>query len=199
MPTESWGVTGSLDRRLGVAAGALAPVVALGTILLATALSPTFSWARSALSDLGVTPASALAFNGGLVAGGVLALPLALVLATDGRSVLAIALGLTTVSMALVGVFRSGHPLHFPVALGFYLGATLTMLIDGIGSIRADRRAWGLTATGLAVVHLGAWIAWSAGVRPGSGLAIPEAIGAVLFAIWVWTTASRLRSSGWRG
>lgn len=199
MATGPWGVNGSFDRRLGVAAGALAPVVALGTILLATALSPTFSWAGSALSDLGVTPASALAFNGGLVAGGVLALPLAWVLATDGRSVLTVVFGPTAVSMALVGVFRSGHPLHFPVALGFYLGATLTMLIDGIGSIRADGRAWGLAAIGLAVVHLGAWIAWSAGVRPGSGLAIPEAIGAVLFAIWVWTTASRLRSSGRRG
>lgn len=188
-------MNGSLDRRLAVVSGALAPVVALGSIFLGTALSPTFSWAGSALSDLGVTPASALAFNGGLVAGGVLALPLAWVLAADGRSTLGAVFGLTAVSMALVGVFWSGHPLHFPVALGFYLGATLTMLVDGIGALRAGARTWGLAVLGLALVHIGSWAAWSTGVRPGSGLAIPEAIGAVLFAIWVWGVALQLRSS----
>ena len=191
-------MNGSLDRRLAVVAGALAPVVALGSIVLATALSSTFSWTGAALSDLGVTPASALAFNGGLVAGGVLALPLAWVLAVDGRAVLGSVFGLTAVSMGLVGIFRSGHPLHFPVALGFYLGATLTMLTDGIGALRADGRAWGLAALGLALVHLGSWTAWGAGSRPGPGLAIPEAIGAVLFALWVWGLAWRLRPSGSR-
>ena len=191
-------MNGSLDRRLAVVAGALAPVVALGSIVLAAALSSTFSWTGAALSDLGVTPASALAFNGGLVAGGVLALPLAWVLAVDGRAVLGTVFGLTAVSMGLVGIFRSGHPLHFPVALGFYLGATLTMLTDGIGALRADGRAWGLAALGLALVHLGSWAAWSAGSRLGPGLAIPEAIGAVLFALWVWGLAWRLRPSGSR-
>ena len=185
----------SLDRRIAVGSGVLAPIVALGSIILATTLSSTFSWARSALSDLGVMPASALAFNGGLIAGGVLALPLAWVLVADGRSILGGVFVLTAVPMALVGVFRSGHPLHFPVALGFYLGATLTMLVDGIGALRADMRVWGLAAVGLALVHIGSWAAWSAGIHPGSGLAISEAIGAVLFAIWVWTTAWRLRSS----
>ena len=188
-------MNGSLDRRLVVISGTLAPAVALGSILLGTLLSPTFSWTGNALSDLGVTPTSALAFNGGLVAGGVLALPLAWVLAADGRPILGAVFGLTAVSMALVGVFRSGHPLHFPVALGFYLGATATMLVDGIGALRANVRAWGLAAVGLALVHIGSWVAWSAGVRPGSGLAIPEAIGAVLFAVWVWGVALQPRSS----
>lgn len=188
-------MNGSLDRRLAVGSGVLAPIVALGSILLAITLSPTFSWTASALSDLGVTPASALAFNGGLIAGGVLALPFAWVLAADGRSILGSIFGLTTVLMALVGVFRLGHSLHFPIALGFYFGATATMLTDGIAGLRADVRAWGFAAIGLALVHIGSWAAWSAGIRPGSGVAIPETIGAVLFAVWVWATAWRLRSS----
>ncbi|EMA45387.1 DUF998 domain-containing protein [Halococcus saccharolyticus] len=188
-------MNGSLNRRLAVVSGALAPVVALGSILLGTDLSPTFSWTGSALSDLGVTPASALVFNRGLVAGGVLALPLVWVLAADGRSTLGVVFGLTAVSMALVGVFRSGHPLHFPVALGFYLGATATMLVDGIEALRTNVRAWGLAAVGLALVHIGSWAAWSAGIRPGPGLAIPEAIGAALFALWVWGVALQLHSS----
>lgn len=117
------------------------------------------------------------------VASGALALPLAWVLAADGRAALGIVFGFAAVSMALVGVVRSGHPLHFPVALASYLAATATMLVDGLAALRAGVQPWGFGVIALAVVHRGSWAAWIAGVRPGSGRAIPETIGAVLFAV----------------
>lgn len=57
-------------------AGVAAPLVALGEILIATLVSPSFSWASSALSDLGRPGApTALIFNWGLIGGALLALP----------------------------------------------------------------------------------------------------------------------------
>jgi hypothetical membrane protein len=64
-----------LDR-LGRASGVAFPVVSLGAILLATLVSPTFTWTGSALSDLGAFGApTALLFNGGLVLAGLVAFP----------------------------------------------------------------------------------------------------------------------------
>ena len=51
-------------------AGTIAPILALGGILLATMVDPTFSWTHDALSDLGIREESALVFNGALVLGG---------------------------------------------------------------------------------------------------------------------------------
>lgn len=177
-----------MSRRSRVrAVGLAAPGVALGCILLATLLSPTFSWTDSALSDLGVTAGTALLFNGGLVVGGALGLGFAAWLWGVDDGVLArlraVAFGGAVVGMGAVGVFVEGTPLHFPSALGFYLLATATMAVDGLARRGTTTGRLALVA---AVVHLLAWWAWLAGVRPGPGLAIPETVGALLFTGWVW-------------
>lgn len=193
-------------------AGQAAPAVAFGGILLATVLAPWFSWPGDALSDLGVAATSsvALLFNGALVAGGLLALPYAGALWADagadtdanggtGTTVdrlaartVAVLFGLSAVLMALVGVFPIPAELavagtvvepHGPVAVGFYLGLTATLAVDGLRRLR--ERA-GQASLALAVVHVGYWLVWAAGVRPGPGLAIPEAVGAAALTVWVW-------------
>lgn len=170
--------------------GFAAPLVALSAILAATVLSPTFAWSRSALSDLGVAPSTALLFNGGLLAGALLALPYAWLLWASGRDTpgggvarrtIGPAFALAAVAMGLVGVFVSGHPLHLPVAVLFYLLVTVTLVADGIDRWR--------TATGrgsllLAAVHALVWAGWIAGPIPG-GLAVPETVGAAVLAAWV--------------
>jgi hypothetical membrane protein len=166
--------------------GHAAPVVTLGAILLATAVSDSFTWTDSALSDLGVTTGTALLFNGGLVVGGLLALPYAYALWIAARSVFgrltAIAFALAATAMGLVGVFVSGHPLHLPVALSFYLLVTVTLVFDGL----ARRAAWeGRLAALLGVAHFVGWVLWVAGSRFGTGLAVPETVGALVFALWV--------------
>jgi len=178
--------------------GTLAPVVALGGILLATLLDPTFSWTADALSDLGVREASAPVFNGALVAGGALGLGYAPALwaaagddaGTDddagsrlaGRAVVPL-FAAATVAMAGVGLFPIGSPLHAPAALAFYLLFTLAMAVDGLARRRS---AAGRAALLLAGVHVAVWALWIAGLRPGPGLALPEFAGALLLAAWMW-------------
>jgi hypothetical membrane protein len=59
--------------RAGTVAGPAGVAVSLGSILVATTLTPAFSWTGSALSDLGAPGAPyAAVFNGGTVLGGVL-------------------------------------------------------------------------------------------------------------------------------
>lgn len=179
--------------------GALAPVVALGGILLATLLDPSFSWTGDALSHLGVREPSAVAFNGALVVGGSLAVPYAhLLYERSGRRMapteratadpragraLGLVFGVAGVCLAGVGLFPMGHPLHLPAAVGFYLLATVAFLIDGLA--RRDQYT-GTATLRLAVIHVLVWATWGAGWWPGTGLALPEFAGALLVAVWVW-------------
>lgn len=176
--------------------GPVATALTLGSIVAATTLSPSFSWREHALSNLGVsstepgTTATVLLFNGGLVAGGLLGLGFAFRLYREthrrDRRLVAILLGLTLVSMALIGVFPQDRPLHVPVALAFFIGVSITLWADAIACLRADgpRRAVPgvLTGTGNAIAWLG-WVLLAP--TPSEGLAIPELLGAVCFATWI--------------
>lgn len=169
--------------------GYTAPLVTLGAIVLATLVSDSFTWATSALSDLGVAPETALLFNGGLLLGGLLALPHTHALWVDGTGLFgrlaAVSFACTAVMMGLVGVFVSGHPLHFPVAVSFYLLVTVTLVLDGFA-----RRTTGLGrfVALLGTGHLAGWVVWVVWVADdgfGTGLAVPETVGAVVFAVWI--------------
>lgn len=165
------------------AAGAASPAVALGGILLATALDPTFSWTTDALSDLGVRAPSALAFNGALIAGGLLGLPYAHLLFERADRAVAVAFGVGSLCLAGVGLFPSGTALHAPVAVGFYLLATVALAGDGVA--RRDESTGRLTLA-LAAGHVLSWTTWGAGLWPATGLALPEFVGALIVAAWVW-------------
>lgn len=168
-------------RRVARALGALGSLVALAGVTLATAVSPTFSWAGSALSDLGVRPPTALLFNASLALGGAVALGYVAALRRHS-GVVAACYALAVASMALVGVFPAGTALHFPVAVSFFLALTATMAADGLA--RRDT-ASGRVALTLSAAHVVSWALWLRGVRFGPGLAVPEYAGAVAFAAWV--------------
>lgn len=172
-------------RRAARLSGAVAVVVTLGGILTATALSPTFSWTSGALSDLGVTPASAWLFNGSLVVGGVVGAPYAWALYTAAADPLsrlrAAAYLLSLVAMAGVGLAPAGRPLHLPFALTFFVLAALTAIVDGVARFRLASGKLSLLAGVLAPV---AWPVWLL-VLDGRGIAVPEFVGAVLFGVWV--------------
>ncbi|WP_435115045.1 DUF998 domain-containing protein [Halolamina sp. C58] len=179
----------SLDAatpRRGIArlAGPAAVVVTIGGILLATALSPTFSWA-GALSDLGVTPGSAWLFNGSLVVGGLVGAPYAWALWSAAADPLghlrAATYLLALVAMAGVGLAPAGQPLHLPFAVSFFALAALTAIVDGVARFRLDSGKLALLAGVLAPVAWPAWLLWLG----GRGIAVPEFVGAVLFGVWV--------------
>ncbi|WP_336036468.1 DUF998 domain-containing protein [Halobacterium yunchengense] len=165
--------------------GAAAVVVSVGSILLATALSSTFTWPGSALSDLGVETGVAWLFNGGLLSGALLAAPYAWALyrvdTALAARVRAAAFAAAAVGMAGVGLFPLGHALHVPAAVAFFASATATLLADGAARRRTRR---GRVALASGVLTPLAWPAWAA-AGPGDGIAVPEFVGVVLFGAWV--------------
>ncbi|AZQ15226.1 DUF998 domain-containing protein [Halorubrum sp. PV6] len=171
------------------ALGAAATLFALGGVAAAILLDPTFSWTADALSDLGVRPRSAPAFNWGLMLGGAAGVGYAVgVWATSARRGVGVAgraalLALAMVAMAGVGRFDLTEPLHAPAAIGFYALLTATFAVDG-----ALRRGTTTGALALAFVpvHVAVWATFLAGWWPVTGLALPELPGAIALAAWVW-------------
>lgn len=184
--------TATRANRFARASGVLAPAVSLLGIALAVSLTPSFSWAASALSDLGRPGAPVpWLFNGGLVLGGVLALPFAWwrwqrAGSRVGR-LTAIGLGGTGLALAGVGLFPSGTDLHFPVAVGFYCLLTYTLFLDGSARSLAGDVRRGVTWIWVGVVHLTGWLLWV--VVGVGGLAVPETFGALLFTVWLVASA----------
>lgn len=202
--TDSVAGESALPRYLTVVAVA----VTVGCMLLATVLSPEFAWRENALSNLGVTwtdagtTTTAVLFNGGLITGGLLGVTVAVSLyrgsnrRTD-RVVLALT-GATLALMGLVGVFPQGEMLHFPVAIAFFLSVSVTMWVDGGLRYRVgERRQGGLVAAG-GTANILVWVVWFAVVEtPSEGLAVPEMVGALVFAAWLLAAVVRL--SGGQG
>lgn len=193
--------------RIGVWAGIGVPIWTLGTILLATLLSPSFDWTVNALSNLGAetdvaTPVTVLVFNGGLFTGGLAGVAFAVALYRHGSHVLerlgGVVYGISVLAMAGVGVFPQDQPLHFPMAAGFYLLFTVAFWCYGAGNVLAGERVRGGATILLGVGHLAMWFAWVRVVGlGGGGLAIPEIVGALAFGGWTITTAWwLLRQSG---
>jgi len=197
------------DRALR-GAGLVAVVLTIGTILLATVVSPAFAWRENALSNLGVmetaagTSLTVALFNGGLILGGLVGLAFAVALARRAASLAgratALSFGLAVVFMALVGVFPQDTAPHFPVALGFYLLVSVTLWLDGLTALGQNWRQRGLVAVTLGTGNFVGWLVWGlTGSPTRAGLAIPELWGALLFSMWTgWVSVGLLRGR-WSG
>jgi hypothetical membrane protein len=186
----------AMANRVGAAFGALSVGISLGTIGLAILFSEQFSWASSALSDLGrASWESTAVFNLGLIASGLLALPFGIVLARNARTLLhaagSIAFSLAAVSLSLIGVFALPAPQHGTVAIGFFLAFTVGLLLYGTGDVLSGARFPGLGTIALGLIHILVWIGWIAAGGPG-GLAIPETVGSVCLCVWILGTAVQL-------
>lgn len=191
-------------ERASVWAGLVAPVMAFLGVLSATLVSPSFSWTEHALSQLGgptgpvATDLTRLLFNGGLVAGGVVALGFGVALLRAARNRLELVgiglFGLTALAMALIGVFPTPQPTHFLVAVSFYAVLSPALWVYGAGTLLAGERTRGGLTVGLGVLNVGAWVVWAlTGEFMRPGLALPEVVGAAALAGWTFATALSVR------
>ncbi len=196
-----------MERNPALAAsGIVAAAIALGGVLLATMVSPNFRWTENALSNLGVTgtaagtPTTVLLFNGGLLLGALLGLVFAVAVwraaESRGKQAVAALLAVTVGAMGAIAVFPQGTAAHFPVASAFYLLITVTIWADAVAVRGTDEGQRGAVAAWLGAANLGAWLVWAAtGPVRRPGLAIPEIVGALVFALWILSTAIRLSRS----
>lgn len=189
----------------GAASGPVAVAIAAVGIVGSMLVSPAFSLTTNALSDLGqpgnpaASPVTTLLFDGGLVLAGVLGLAFVEVL-LDGHRIerlAALPFVIAMLGMVGVGLFPLGTALHTPAALTLYSGAIVAMGVAGVGTVTSDDTGRGLATIGLAVAHAGVWFWWAAAgsvMRPG--LAVPELLGAGLFAVWVcWSSVQHWRDN----
>lgn len=190
MTDEADPTSGDRLRRAWTWAGVGAVVVGLATVGLATVLEPWFTWTGHALSDLGdpARTANYHVYNRGMVLVGLLGLAFSarVALAREHPVHLAGAglAAVTTAALGLVGVFPLGHPLHGPFAATFVLGTTYAVFVHGSGDVLAGRPYRGLWSVWLGIAHVTLWGAYAV-VVPWEGIAIPEAITALVLAGWV--------------
>lgn len=174
----------------------------IGSILLATAISPSFVWQENALSHLGVTTTdagtttTAILFNGGLVGGGLVGVMFASflyrLLADTGRQVVVVLLGVTFFMSSLVGVFPTGTAPHFPVAITFYLFITLTLWTAGVVWFRDGDRRWAGVSVAAGTGNILVWVGWFTLAENPDAFAVPEILGAAIFSVWVCGAALSL-------
>ena len=171
------------------ALGLASIAVSFGGVVLAMAAAPWFSPFRYALSDLGARgAATAPIFNGGLLVGGALGAGFVVAVLADTDHPVRVAGGLFGLAamafMALVGAFPLPDPLHGAVAIPFFLCLTLAVFLWGGGDYAAGRPVRGLVLVLAGVAHLVAWAWWALLPWFPPGIALPELVGSVAFALW---------------
>ncbi|WP_439026277.1 DUF998 domain-containing protein [Haloarchaeobius sp. DT45] len=198
--------------------GLVAPSLALSTLFLATIVDPKFTWASRSLSSMGeATPHSLFAlgtpdqlafvlFNGGLLLGSVLGLPFAVRLwqtaANRAERVGVCFLAVALVAMGGVGIAYLDGPfngLHFLAAVSFFLFGTFALLAYGTGTVLAGAPRRGLAILWAGIGHLLVWVFWvvleamafTADGDTWTYFAVPEAVGAVVFGVFVFVMARR--------
>ncbi|WP_336003254.1 DUF998 domain-containing protein [Halorientalis halophila] len=197
-------MTDTVDR-LSVWAGLVAPVLSMCGVLFATVASPRFAWTEHALSELGAasgpvaTELTRLTFNGGLIGGGLVSLGFGYALLRAARNRVELTgiglFGLTAASMVLIGVFPTPRPVHFVVAVAFFVALSLAMWTYGAGNLLAGDRTRGGATIGLGGLNAAVWTVWGLTgefVRPG--IALPEIVGAAALAAWLVGTAIFVRA-----
>ena len=177
--------------RLGKLAGLcglLTPVVAFTAIGASIALSPWFSWARNALSDLGALSSPVWpVFNTGLVVAGLLASFFSYGLLRRAKGSLgkvgSAILLIGSISLALIGLLPedTGLP-HLTAAMAFFLLSPAGLVVIGVSELPGPGGRWassGLLASALGGASLLTWAIWAL-LSPPLGLAVPEVVAAVL-------------------
>ena len=172
--------------------GILSPIFSFTLIGIAILIHPWFSFNSNALSDLGaLNTDNNWVFNSALITGGFFAILFSYGIQRKGNAVENIAYAvflIASIFMLLIGVFPEGTPVHWTVSILFFLLSAIAIFTAGLGRIMVERRLEGIFSIILIITAL----SLSFGIRWG-GIAIPETIGAVAIAIWVYMEIFKLK------
>ena len=173
-----------MNSKLTGICGMAAPLVLVGSILLAIWVSPWFSFTENALSDLGAHERSGPIFNSGLMLAGVLLAGFGLGLIGLLREIAGRAAGTLMladgVALFGIGLFpETAGRIHFYFSVAFFVLFPLFSLALAVHFLRRKSRVLALVALAVAVVAGAPWaFEWS-------GLAVPESISGGAASVWI--------------
>jgi len=164
--------------------GIIGPLLAYLFIGISIVSAPWFRWSKNALSDLGhaLRPESALYFNFGLAAAGLLIAVYAVKVLMKSAKYTGPCLTASAFALQLVAVFDEiyGHT-HFIVSVIFFVLLLLSSLIYAI-----EKRS---ILAGLSfIVGFSAWLFYWMKLY-SAGIAVPEVISATAAISWIVLSA----------
>jgi hypothetical membrane protein len=142
-----------MNAKILSALGLASAAVPLASILASIAMSPWFTWTGSFLSDLGRDGFSALVFNAGLIAGGLLGTAFAYLVMKGKFYASAWGLRLfmlATFFLIFVGAFpvQTDIP-HTAASVAFFLLSTASLLLVGYAERKNGKAGWLFLALGV--------------------------------------------------
>lgn len=172
---------------VGHVIGMMAVFTGVAGLIISIGLAVDFSVQQNALSDLGVADGTvAWLFNGTLVVSGALAAVFfgTLVDRFENRyqRIGGVLLALAGLSLLAAGLFPSGHALHLPASVAFFVAITAGILVGGYGDREHGRSRRATIAFNLVLLHV---IAWVFGALTLDGSALPALVGGLVYAIWI--------------
>ena len=176
-----------MNKRVYALLGIIGPLIAYVSIGASIALSPGFSWEKSALSDLGhaVKSQAAPIFNLGLLLAGFLIMVYAITVFKRHAKYTSIFLGMSALSLQLVATFDEVYVfLHVVVSVMLFLSIGAASLTYAI-----ERKSYLAAATFM--IGLISWVLF--GMKTYSlGVAVPETISTVMAVSWMIYSAIRI-------
>ena len=177
--------------------GILGSVLPLFMVLSATFVSSWFSWNMNALSQLGVGEQATL-FNSAMLLGGALNFVFAVGLYKFLSSIRlvqagAVSIMLSSVSLALVGVFTVDYHIpHGIAAFGYFMLAPAGFLLIAYGTLQVTIRKIGFTCGIAALLAILVLPAIVFALRFYVGFAVPELIEGLVISVWTIYMAAKL-------
>jgi len=167
--------------------GIIGPLVAIFFISLSIIFSSWFSWQNNALSDLGHSVISDVAylFNFGLLLSGFLTIIYSITSFSKDAKFTSYFLILTGLSLQLVATFDEVYgTLHLQISILFFAALGVTSLIYII-----EKRS---VLAGVAlIIGVASWVLFGLKIY-SAGIAVPEIISSVATASWVVISALRI-------
>lgn len=156
--------------------------------------SAVFTWPTDPFSIVGSTgTAVATAFNLGVIASGLLALPAAAWLWTEWRPLVGALYGLTGVSFALAGVFPMPSPFH-ELAAAIFVAVWLLCWVAAVDDWRDGHRRIGGLEFALGTAAVVVWLPYDFSIEAAQmGFGAAEAVAIGTFTLWTVLTVYRRR------
>ena len=173
-----------MNERAYALFGVIGPLLAYVSIGISIALSPWFSWERSALSDLGHAVESGVAtiFNFGLLLTGFLLTIYAVKVQKRYARWTGCSLAISAFTLQLIAVFDEVYGLlHFVVSVSFFVSLGITSLLYA-----AETKSY--SAGAAFTVGLVSWIFYWAEIY-SAGVAVPETISSAVALLWIIPSA----------